>query len=246
MKYFYNLVFWPLFFICQLITLALISWHLAAQIHFAYPLGYKLLNLDEHIAEYAPINHHKEDFEFTHKEDHWRLFGEICDSIQNQGKGLADIRYHLQNGETTLLMHDREIVHLQDVANLVSQFYGVSSISFIIWLSGLVFIYYKKPTPPSMKKVISLFLLGIGISTMIILFIGAKDVFYWLHVQVFPEGHQWFFYYQDSLMTTLMKAPHIFAFIAILLVTELIIFWCACVYLMNRWAAKQITSYKTA
>ena len=31
-----------------------------------------------------------------------------------------------------------------------------------------------------------------------------------MHEMVFPDDHQWFFYYQDSLMTTLMKAPDIF------------------------------------
>jgi hypothetical protein len=34
---------------------------------------------------------------------------------------------------------------------------------------------------------------------------------------VFPEGHQWFFYYQDSLMSTLMKAPYLFGYIALAL-----------------------------
>jgi hypothetical protein len=32
---------------------------------------------------------------------------------------------------------------------------------------------------------------------------------------VFPPGHAWFFYYEDSLMTTLMQAPHLFGFIAV-------------------------------
>jgi len=36
------------------------------------------------------------------------------------------------------------------------------------------------------------------------------DIFSALHVAVFPPENQWFFYYQDSLMTTLMKAPDIF------------------------------------
>ncbi len=246
MKYFYRLVFWPLFFITQLITLALISWHLTAQIHFAYPLGYKLLNLDEHIAKYAPLNRYKDDFEFTSKEDHWRLFGEISESIQNHGKGLADIRYQLNNGQTTSLMHQDEIIHLQDVANLIDKFYFIGTISFILWLVGLLFIYFRKPKVPSTKKVMLGFMSFIGVATLIILSIGSKEVFYWLHVQIFPEGHQWFFYYQDSLMTTLMKAPDIFAFIAIFLVLELIIFWCVSVYMMNRWISNDIKNYKTA
>jgi uncharacterized membrane protein len=239
MKSFYTFLFWPIFFISQLLALALISWHLVAQIHFAYPVGYKLLGLEQHIAQYAPINRNKEDFEFTTAKDHWRLFAEICDSIQNQGRGLADIRYTLQNGESRLLLHDREIIHLQDVANLVSHFYQLGFISLIVWLCGLTFIYFRKPKLPPMIKVMASFLLGIGIITAVVLLIGARDVFYWFHELVFPAGHQWFFYYQDSLMTTLMKAPHIFAFIAILLVTTLILLWCACVYAMNRWLTKQ-------
>lgn len=238
MKSFYTFLFWPVFFISQLLALALISWHLAAQMHFAYPIGYKLLGLEQHIAHYAPINRNKEDFEFTQPEDHWRLFAEICDSIQNQGRGLADIRYTLQNGESRLLLHDREIIHLQDVANLVSQFYWTGIICFSIWLVCIALIYFKKPQPPSMKKVILVFMSAIALITFIILLIGSKKVFYWFHELVFPDGHQWFFYYQDSLMTTLMKAPDIFAFIAILLVTKLMIFWCGCVYVMNRWVAK--------
>jgi hypothetical protein len=39
-----------------------------------------------------------------------------------------------------------------------------------------------------------------------------------MHILVFPDDHQWFFYYQDSLMSTLMKAPDLFAGIAIQIV----------------------------
>ncbi len=225
MKYVYSLAFWPLFFVCQLISLALISWHLMAQIHFAYPIGYQLLDLDKHIAEFAPLNRHKVDFEFTSKEDHWRLFGEISDSIQNKGKGLADIQYTLNNGNTTLLMHQDEIIHLQDVANLINRFYQLGYLSLAIWIACWLLIIWKKLQPPSNKKVIAGFIGLITLISLTIIFIGAKDVFYWLHVQIFPADHKWFFYYQDSLMTTLMKAPDIFAFISILLVIELVILW---------------------
>ena len=46
------------------------------------------------------------------------------------------------------------------------------------------------------------------------LLIGAKRVFYSLHDLIFPAEHQWFFYYQDSLMSTMMKAPDFFAYVA--------------------------------
>jgi Protein of unknown function (DUF1461) len=234
MKHLSNILLWPLFFISQLISLALISWHLMAQIHFAYPIGYQLLDLESHIAQFAPLNRHKEDFEFTSKEDHWRLFGEISDAIQNQGKGLADIQYKLSNGNPTSLMHQDEIIHLQDVANLVDHFYQLGYLSLAIWIACWFLIIWKKLQPPSNKKVIAGFISLITLVSLTVIFIGAKEVFYWLHIQIFPADHKWFFYYQDSLMTTLMKAPDIFAFISILLVIELVILWIFSSYCLAR------------
>lgn len=234
MKYFLNFFFWPIFLVSQLIALALISWHLMAQVHFAYPLGYKMLGLHEHIAEFAPLNRYKDNFEFTTHEDHWRLFGEICDAIQNSGKGLADIQYTLTEGQATSLMHQDEIIHLQDVAHLVDKFYQVGYFAIVLWLACWLIALSRQLTPPPTHKVLIGFLSLIGVIGMIVILIGAKDIFYWLHIQIFPENHKWFFYYQDSLMTTLMKAPDIFAFITILLLTELIIFWIICIYMMKK------------
>lgn len=234
MKTIYNLTLWPLFFMSQLVTLALISWHLAAQIHFAYPIGYQLLNLDKHIAEFAPLNRYKVDFEFTTKEEHWRLFGEISNAIQNHGKGLPDIQYQLSNGSSTSLMHQDEIVHLQDVANLVDHFYQLGYVSVLIWIVCLLLIGWKKLKPPSNKKVILGFVALIACVSLGVISLGAKDVFYWLHIQIFPADHKWFFYYQDSLMTTLMKAPDIFAFISLLLVSELIALWIICSFCLSK------------
>ncbi len=245
MKHSYNIIFWPLFFVCQLISLALISWHLMAQIHFAYPIGYQLLDLDKHIAEYAPLNRHKNDFELTTREEHWRLFGEITHAIQHQGKGLADIQYALSNGKLTSLMHQNEIIHLQDVANLVDHFYWLGYLSLTLWIACGLLIGWKKLQPPSNKKVMSGFIGLILLTSTLVMILGAKDVFYWLHIHIFPDGHQWFFYYQDSLMTTLMKAPDIFAFIIILLATELILLWCICTYILSKWT-KNLKSCKTA
>lgn len=232
--------FWPVLFAAQLIGLALVSWHLLAQVHFAYPLGYQLLGLDKHIAEFAPENRYKEDFELTPPSEHWRLFGEISDAVQNSGKGLVEISYTLKNGHTTALMHSAEIIHLQDVANLIDVFYSTGIISLLLW-AGLIAIAYQQKLPlPSIKKILLGFLAGFSLIAAILFIIGPTTVFYWLHVQVFPDGHQWFFYYQDSLMTTLMKAPDIFAFIAALLLSLLIALWCASVYGLNRLLARAI------
>lgn len=211
------------------------SWHLLAQFHFAYPVGYQFLHLDKHIAEFAPLNRYKDDFELTTAEEHWRLFGEISDAVQSSGKGLHAISYSLKNGETTSLMHDAEIIHLQDVAKLIDVFYITGTLCLLAWIGLIFFAHQQKLTLPSVKKILLGFLAGFAAITTIVFVIGPTAVFYWFHVQVFPDGHQWFFYYQDSLMTTLMKAPDIFAFIATLLLSLLITLWCASLYGINRW-----------
>jgi len=234
MKVISRYCFWPLFFTCQLLALALLSWHLAAQIHFAYPQGYKLLGLEAHIAKFAPLNHYKKEFEFVAPTEHWRLFGEISDGIQSGGKGLTTISYKLANGESTPFMHEAEIIHLQDVANLIDTFYAVGSLGALIWLGLIALAYTQKRRLPSLPKILLGFVVGLASLAAIVMAIGAKDVFYWFHEQIFPDGHQWFFYYQDSLMTTLMKAPDIFAFIALLLLGLLIATWGISLYGVNR------------
>jgi len=88
------------------------------------------------------------------------------------------------------------------------------------WTSTLIFVAVGvslrlKPAPrPPVKKMLVYFAAVTLCAIAVILAIGAKTVFYKLHTWIFPPGHQWFFYYQDSLMTTLMKAPVLFAGIA--------------------------------
>lgn len=49
---------------------------------------------------------------------------------------------------------------------------------------------------------------------IILAVIGPKAVFTQMHIWVFPPQHKWFFYYQDSLMSTMMHAPVLFGGIA--------------------------------
>jgi hypothetical protein len=98
-------------------------------------------------------------------------------------------------------------------------------VGFFIWILFLAIAYKQKLAFPSLRNIVLGFCAGIFVISAIVLSLGATQVFYWLHTKVFPEGHQWFFYYEDSLMTTLMKAPDIFAFIATLLLVLLIIIW---------------------
>ena len=131
-------------------------------------------------------------------------------------------------------MHSAEIIHLQDVSHLINKFYVVGSAGAIIWMIFFAIAYRQKLAFPKSRNIVLGFCGGIFILTSIVLTIGATNVFYWFHTKVFPEGHQWFFYYEDSLMTTLMKAPDIFAFIATLLLIALIIIWGLSTFAMAR------------
>ena len=62
-----------------------------------------------------------------------------------------------------------------------------------------------------------------------------------MHEWVFPAEHQWFFYYQESLMTVLMKAPDLFGAIAILIAVLGIGFYLAANVLLNKAGKRFIT-----
>lgn len=218
-------VIWPIVFVMQLLATSLIAWHLLAQFSFAYPTGHRMLDLDKHIAEFAPVNWHKRGFEATTPQDHWDLFAQISHAVQHHGKGLEEISYTLRDGTKVPLMHSAEITHLQDVSNLIDKFYLTGTVAGFIWLIFLFAAYKLKLTFPSLRNIVLGFCGGIFLLTGLIIGMGATKVFYWFHTQIFPAGHQWFFYYEDSLMTTLMKAPDIFAFIAVLLLSLLAVIW---------------------
>lgn len=207
---------WPIYALTLFISATLIAWHLLAQLDFAYPQAYELLEIDEHISRFAPQNHYRSQFELTSQEEHFQLFSKIITGIQNNGKGLATITYS-HAGKSSTLLREAEVVHLQAVANLVDRFYWLGKASIIVSIILFVLIRQIKPQLPKFKQVMaSIFFLALsGIVTFII--VGPRKLFQWLHTQLFPEGDQWFFYYQDSLMTTLMKAPDLFGFMGVLL-----------------------------
>ncbi|MCD2514035.1 DUF1461 domain-containing protein [Comamonas endophytica] len=229
-----RLLFWTLFYVCQMLALALLAWHLLAQWSFAYPIGYRWVGIGETIARYAPLNRYRADFEFTSAQEHWRLFGEITAAVQSGGKGLEQISYLLPDGQPQALMHAAEIMHLEDVADLIDGFYRVGIAAFLAWLVLLAVVYRRRLRLPAPRTTVQGWLAGVGLLTTMVLLAGPEKLFYWLHTQVFPAGHQWYFHYQDSLMTTLMKAPDIFAFIAVLLVLLWAALWCMASYGLQR------------
>jgi len=193
-----------------------LAWHSLAKVDFGYAIWYEYGGIKENIDKYAPKNRFKHDFESADRQQHLDSFGAIVDSIQNKGVGLAEIRYQAKE-KTHTLLHKAEVIHLQDVANLIEWLNHFLFFSFILWLMILLY-QFKKPFNYTTKQASSAIILGSVLLSLPIFIFGAEKVFYQFHIWIFPDDHQWFFYYQDSLMATMMKAPDIFAYIALSLV----------------------------
>jgi hypothetical protein len=221
-----TVILWPLYALTLFISVTLIAWHLLAQFDFAYPQAYQLLEIDKHIERYAPQNRYRSQFELTSQAERFELFSEIITSIQNHGKGLADITYS-HAGKSSTLLREAEVTHLQRVANVVNQFYWLGITSMVVSL--ILFVLIRRFKLPYLKfKHVFAGIAFLTLSVIATLFVvGPKTSFHWLHAQVFPAGDQWFFYYQDSLMTTLLKAPDLFGFMgALLAIVSLLLYSC--------------------
>ena len=195
-----------------------LSWLILMPLNFAFEWLYSLLGIDQHIATFGPKNTLRLDFELTTDSERFRLFSEIASAIHHQGVGLEALVYHNPQGTAlaTFLTHD-EVVHLQDVAILIDRMKVLLIVATLLFIALLAWIYFRSSHMPSFRSMLLTALIFLGFCIAIVLLIGPHKVFYTLHVWVFPEEHKWFFYYEESLMSTLMKAPDLFAYIAILL-----------------------------
>lgn len=182
---------------------------------FAYPLWYDLLAIGGHIEQFSPANHFKPYLHLADKAEHIRLFEQINSAVLNGGQGLANIKVH--NPDEKLLGHllrSPEIIHLQDVAHLFAKLQAGAIASVIIWTALLIGLWRKNYRIPTMKQQLITLLSGVVVCLLLLLVFGAESIFNQMHLWVFPVGHPWYFYYEDSLMSTLMKAPDLFLAIA--------------------------------
>lgn len=218
-------IVWPLLIFCHLLVSSLLAWHVLAQIDFAYPVGYAVLDIDETIEEFGPRNRYRSDFGKTEREQHYRLFGAIVDGIQNEGAGLAEIRYPLADGSRATLLRDPEREHLQDVARIVNHFYLAGFMAGVLLTGLLIYSFRRHQRPPKPRRILSTFGALLALGALALWAIGPVRVFYWFHLYAFPADKPWYFYYEDSLMTTLMKAPDLFGFIGALLLVLTLLIW---------------------
>ncbi len=189
----------------------MISWKLLHVANYGYSFWYDQLGIAAHIDKFAPQNRQgKTGFENTERAEHEALFTAIGIAVNNDGKGLRELSYQSTANTEMILLTDAEATHLEDVAILINRLmpFGWAALALLVLLLVTARIW-RWPLPGPGVSLLTVAVIAVTLA-IIIAAIGAGPIFTALHEAVFPAEHQWFFYYQDSLMTTLMKAPDIF------------------------------------
>ncbi len=210
-------IIWQLVLIFGLLLCLWLAFQLNSFAHYHFDFFYDFYHIEQHIQTYAPQNKFKSGFELLNPQAHIALFNQIVDAVHQRGIQLESIYYNVNSHKISLLTA-AEIIHLIDVKNLIHTI-NLSAM-VILPLFGLPLVcllhhnkYLNWRLQLSIFGVVCLSLTGL------LFIIGSETVFYQFHQWIFPDNHQWFFYYQESLMSTLMKAPTLFAGIAWFIVT---------------------------
>ena len=225
-----------------LITCVYVSWQILSQVNFLYGSIYQHNKLEAHINEFAPLNrNNKESFARTTNEERIRVFNDIAYEINSGGEGLSKISYTYPGSEApTIFLIDEEKDHLLDVANLVAKLkpIGAAVATLLIIFYGVCWYYkvsqYRYLWRPSgvissLIKILSITALLVGVTYVI----GPQKTFYLLHEWAFSDKAQWYFYFEDSLMTTLMPEV-VFANIAVLLILITLCTWLLAHFVLRR------------
>lgn len=214
-----------------LLTLLLalgLSWLLLGNTNYLYGVWYDHGGIAEAIDEFAPQNRKRSGFENTDRKQRVELFAKIVSAVHNDGEGLADIFYITpENAPGVPLLHEAEIVHLIDVARLISFLIDILIYSSSIWFVYSAYLLKTRSTFPQLRTQLSGFVVLAVLVLAIIGVFGWDTTFNQLHIWIFPAEHQWFFYYQDSLMSTMMWAPHLFSYIALMWAALSVLFFIA-------------------
>lgn len=225
-----------------LVSCLYISWQILSQVNFLYDQIYDWNNLETHVNEFAPLNrNNKQSFALTTKSERVRIFSEIAGEVNSGGSSLDSISYAPSDtsGATKFLI-EAERDHLQDVANLLSVLKPLGAIITFLLLSFYGFCWYYKVSryryfwrPPGIiVSVLQIFAVAIFCLAST-LTLGPQQTFYLLHDLAFSDKAQWFFYFQDSLMTTLMPEI-VFANIAVMIGVLTFVIWLIINFLIRR------------
>lgn len=234
-------LFWFLF---SLVTLHLslhLGWIALTQVDFFYPVCHDLLKIDSVVADYGPRNPIRQDFHLTTREERIRLFSAINDAVHEEGRGLEEIHYYSRDHrDLGPMLTGSEIEHLRDLARFISGLQRFGWGMLILWAFLLFLALRRRLERPRWAIVTGWPVVGLLITAGLVLLIGPKRIFYAAHMAFFPPGHQWFFYYEESLMTMLMKAPDLFGLIALEILGLGFLIWLALLFGTSRFVVRPI------
>ena len=225
-----------------LVSCLYVSWQVLSQANFLYDQIYEHNDLEAHVNEFAPLNRSgKESFALTTKAERVRVFNDIAREINAGGGGLGAITYTPEGaGASTTFLIEAERDHLQDVANLVSSLKPVGAVIASLLIAFYGFCWYYKVSRyqyfwrPSGLFVSILQIAAVAALCVAITFaLGPQQTFYLLHEWAFSDKAQWYFYFEDSLMTTLMPEI-VFANIAALIGILTVLTWLVANFVLRR------------
>jgi len=214
--------------VCAFATAAYLAWMALSAVDFLYPWLYGALNIDAHIERYAPQNRYRHGFQHTTDTERIALFGQIVSAVNHDGRGLEALSYRPGPGRKPIpLLRQPEIEHLRLVAHLVTRLKHAAWVATgLLLLTAIAMrVAGARPTRVFRFGAAAVGLMGAGALIFASFDVSKSGWFDRLHEWVFPPGHQWFFYYQESLMTTLMKAPDLFGPIAVALGLLTVVFY---------------------
>jgi hypothetical protein len=197
------------------IVAMIIAWLVMFRFDFLYGVWHDHAGIKEGIEKFGPLNRYKPGFGDTTRAQRLDAFHQIVVAVHSGGRGLEDIRYQSPtSGGEQRLLREAEIVHLRDVASLIDFLMRVAAVVLMLW-PAMAFFYFRQEgrLPRLGFQLVGLACL-LGSFGLALLVFGAENVFNQLHIWVFPAEHQWYFFYQDSLMSTMMLAPRLFGWIA--------------------------------
>ncbi|MFL0809995.1 MAG: DUF1461 domain-containing protein [Agarilytica sp.] len=218
------------------VALAL-AWAVLAKFDFFYGVWHDYGGLKEGIESYGPKNRFKPGFAETTRQQRVDIFHEINVAVHRSGQGLEEITYLTPTSQgQQKLLREPEVVHLNDVAKLLDLMIVVVGGVLIAWSGATVYFYKTQGRLPKIKhQLVGLGALLLFLFLVLVMF-GAENIFNTLHIWVFPKDHQWFFYYQESLMSTMMLAPLLFAWIGAAWLVLSIAIYILIYYLMEKGA----------
>ncbi|SCZ66267.1 lipoprotein intramolecular transacylase Lit [Thiohalomonas denitrificans] len=214
-----------LFIVSLAVTAAGLAWSSLRVVDFGYPWLYETLTIEQHIEQWAARNRYRPGFEATIREEHLAIFSAISTAVHQQGEGLDTIRYRDHQDNTHPFLRTPERVHLQSVARLIDRFYRAVYLAVALLVVGAVLLRQSGTSVPRLSRVLIGTLVFTAVATLLVIGIGPTKLFYAAHQWIFPAGEQWYFTYQESLMTTLMKAPDLFGGIALLLAAAMLFYF---------------------